>query len=121
MAHHPISPSLASSQTHTSLSLLPSPAKAGGGVQNEFMLMPDMLHFIGTTVVGLSSPLCSSCKCAELQGKVGVLRGQCEAEAEAQFTCVREAQMQKGLHGQLECMLRRLMDKASPELSEYET
>ncbi|KAJ7283796.1 hypothetical protein C8J57DRAFT_1171692 [Mycena rebaudengoi] len=126
--------------TNPRLSLPPSPAKNSSNT-SEFSLTPDVLRFLGTKVGALSAQLAAVQlahraaearaglqaaelarlvgKCAEVQGTIGVLRARRGPEAEARFARVREAQ--KGLHGRLERMLRGLMDKASPELSEYET
>ncbi|KAJ7742412.1 hypothetical protein DFH07DRAFT_980036 [Mycena maculata] len=122
------------------LSLPPSPAKAGSGA-GEFMLTPDVLRFFGTTVAALSAKMQTvqlayraadaraalqlselarlSQKCGEMEGSVDVLRGAHRAKTEERFARVKEEQ--RALHGRLERMLRGLMDRASPELSEYET
>jgi nucleoporin NUP82 len=122
------------------LSLPPSPAKGGGGTR-EFMLTPDVLRYFATTVAALSAQMQDvqlayraadaratlqqaeqtrlSQKCAEMEASVSMLRGARRAKTEDRFTRVREEQ--RALHGRLERMLRGLMDRASPELSEYET
>ncbi|KAJ7499068.1 hypothetical protein FB451DRAFT_1334620 [Mycena latifolia] len=122
------------------LSLPPSPAKAGSG-SGEFMLTPDVLRYLGTTVGVLSAQMQTvllayraadaraalqlgelarlSQKCGEMETSISVLRGARRAKTEERFTRVREEQ--RALHGRLERMLRGLMDRASPELSEYET
>ncbi|KAJ7179274.1 hypothetical protein C8R46DRAFT_1187640 [Mycena filopes] len=122
------------------LSLPPSPAKSSNG-KGEFMLTPDVLRYLGTTVAALSTQMQAvqlafhaaearaalqtaeqtrlSQKCAEMEAGVAVLRGARRAKTEERLVRVREEQ--KSLHGRLERMLRGLMDKASPELSEYET
>ncbi|KAJ6599216.1 hypothetical protein DFH09DRAFT_1356311 [Mycena vulgaris] len=122
------------------LSLPPSPAKAGTG-KGEFMLTPDVLRYLGTTVGALCAQMQTvqlayraadaraglqlgelarlSQKCGEMEATVSVLRGARRAQTEERFARVREEQ--RALHGRLERMLRGLMDRASPELSEYET
>ncbi|KAJ7179843.1 hypothetical protein C8R43DRAFT_376383 [Mycena crocata] len=121
------------------LSLPPSPVKGAGA--GEFMLTPDVLRYLGTTVGALSAQMQAvqlahraadaraglqqaeltrlTQKCAEMEGTVNVLRGARRVRTEERFTRVREEQ--RALHGRLERMLRSLMDRASPELSEYET
>ncbi|KAF8211309.1 hypothetical protein K438DRAFT_1807092 [Mycena galopus ATCC 62051] len=121
------------------LSLPPSPVKGPG--KGDFMLTPDVLRYLGTTVGALTKQMQEvqlafraadaratlqvaeqtrlAQKCAEMEASVSVLRGARRAQTEERFTKVREEQ--KALHGRLERMLRGLMDRASPDLSEYET
>ncbi|KAJ6516069.1 hypothetical protein C8R45DRAFT_855821 [Mycena sanguinolenta] len=118
------------------LSLPPSPIKG-----RDFMLTPDVLRYLGTTVAALSAQIQEVQlayraadaratlqvaeqtrlveKCAQMEAGVSALRGARRAKTEERFTKVREEQ--RALHGRLERMLRGLMDRASPELSEYET
>ncbi|KAJ7937199.1 hypothetical protein B0H13DRAFT_2226595 [Mycena leptocephala] len=113
--------------------------RAGSGLP--FMLTPDVLRYFATTVAALSAQMQDvqlayraadaratlqqaeqtrlSQKCAEMEASVSMLRGARRAKTEDRFTRVREEQ--RALHGRLERMLRGLMDRASPELSEYET
>ncbi|KAJ7047519.1 hypothetical protein C8F04DRAFT_1022301 [Mycena alexandri] len=122
------------------LSLPPSPAKGANG-KGEFMLTPDVLRYLGTTVAALSAQMQVvqlayraadaraalqsaeqtrlAQKCGEMEAAVGALRGARRARTEERVGRVREEQ--KALHGRLERMLRGLMDRASPDLSEYET
>ncbi|KAJ7699929.1 hypothetical protein B0H17DRAFT_1157979 [Mycena rosella] len=122
------------------LSLPPSPAKAGSG-PGEFMLTPDVLRYLATTVGALGAQMQAvqlayraadaraalqlgelarlSQKCGEMEAGISVLRGARRARTEERFVRVREEQ--RALHGRLERMLRGLMNRASPELSEYET
>ncbi|KAJ7904339.1 hypothetical protein B0H14DRAFT_3079228 [Mycena olivaceomarginata] len=123
------------------LSLPPSPAKGPGGGKGDFMLTPEVLRYFGTTVAALSAQMQEVQlayraadaratlqvaeqtrlveKCAEVEASVSVLRGARRAKTEERFVKVREEQ--RALHGRLERMLRGLMDRASPDLSEYET
>ncbi|KAJ7095237.1 hypothetical protein B0H15DRAFT_774867 [Mycena belliarum] len=122
------------------LSLPPSPAKAASG-NGEFMLTPDVLRYLGTTVGVLGSQMQAvmlayraaearaalqlgelsrlSQKSGEMEQTISMLRGPRRAKTEERFNRVRDEQ--RALHGRLERMLRSLMDRASPELSEYET
>ncbi|KAJ6539197.1 hypothetical protein B0H19DRAFT_1177668 [Mycena capillaripes] len=122
------------------LSLPPSPAKSGAG-KGEFMLTPDVLRYLATTVGALSAQMQDVQlafraaesrvtlqqaeqtrlvqKCAEMEASVSLLREARRTKTEERFARVREEQ--RALHGRLERMLRGLMDRASPELSEYET
>ncbi|KAJ6509962.1 hypothetical protein C8R47DRAFT_1096169 [Mycena vitilis] len=125
--------------TNPRLSLPPSPSKSGD--KGEFMLTPDVLRYLATTVGALSTQMHEVQlayraadarvtlqqaeqtrlvqKCAEMEATVSVLRGARRAKTEERVARVREEQ--RALHGRLERMLRGLMDRASPELSEYET
>ncbi|KAJ7638640.1 hypothetical protein FB45DRAFT_903426 [Roridomyces roridus] len=122
------------------LSLPPSPVKAGSG-SGEFMLTPDVLRYLGTTVSALSGQMQAvqlayraadartalqasemarlAQKCGDLETTITTLRGARRVKTEERFERVREEQ--RSLHSRLERMLRRLMDRASPDLSESET
>ncbi|KAJ7086738.1 hypothetical protein C8R44DRAFT_862052 [Mycena epipterygia] len=124
--------------TNPRLSLPPAP---GGKSNGEFMLTPDVLRYLGTTVGALGAQMQAvqlayraadaratlqlaeltrlAQKCAEMETCVSVLRGARRAQTEERFARMREEQ--RALQGRLERMLRGLMDRASPELSEYET
>ncbi|KAF7331967.1 hypothetical protein MKEN_00077000 [Mycena kentingensis (nom. inval.)] len=118
------------------LSLPPSPVKG-----KDFMLTPDVLRYLGKTVAELSAKMQEVLlayrasearvviqqneqtrlvqKCAEMEALIGKLRGPQRIQTEERFARVKEEQ--RALHARLERLLRTLMDKASPELSEYET
>ncbi|KAJ7068127.1 hypothetical protein C8F01DRAFT_592444 [Mycena amicta] len=119
------------------LSLPPSPVKGG----KDFLLTPDVLRYLGKTVAELSAKMQEvqlafrgadarvllqqneqtrlSQKCAELEATISKLQGPQRQKTEERFLRVR--QEQQSLHSRLERLLRSLMDRASPELSEYET
>nr|GAT54001.1 predicted protein [Mycena chlorophos] len=119
------------------LSLPPSPVKGS----KDFMLTPDVLRYLGKTVGELSAKMQEvllayraadaraslqqteltrlSQKCAELDATISKLRGPRRQQTEERFAKIRETQ--KALHSRLERLLRSLTDRASPELSEYET
>ncbi|KAF7301405.1 hypothetical protein MIND_00705700 [Mycena indigotica] len=119
------------------LSLPPSPTKGA----KDFMLTPEVLRYLGKTVADLTGQMQEvqlafraadsrvllqqneqtrlAQKCEELSSIIARLKGPQRQRTEERLARVQEEQ--KSLHSRLERLLRGLMDRASPELSEYET
>jgi nucleoporin NUP82 len=123
---------------------LPSNARLSlpsGSKSAEFMLTPDTLRYIGTTVAEFTSQIHEiqlahraaearatlqkheltrmSDKCRGIETVVEALKGPKRAANEERFDRVESEQ--KSLLGRLDRLLQVLMEKASPELSEHET
>ncbi|RDB22839.1 Nucleoporin nup82 [Hypsizygus marmoreus] len=118
------------------LSLPPSTIKDA-----QFMLTPDTLRYIGTTVKHLVDQMTEISvamkgaksrvdvqrmeldrmvkKCQEIRTIVDKLQGPARTAAAARFEKIQTEQ--KGLLARLDRMLQGLMERASPELSEHET
>lgn len=112
-----------------------------GSNSTEFMLTPDTLRYIGTTVAEFTTQIHEiqlaqraaearatlqkhelsrlSSKCREIESVVEALKGPKRTANEARFERIQNEQ--KILLGRLDRMLQGLMEKASPELSEHET
>lgn len=126
------------------LGLPSNPRLALPGAQNpktEFMLTPDTLRYLGTTVERFTAQIHDiqlahrtaearaalqaqelarqQHKCRELLGLIAQLRDTRHAASQEQVARVQEAQ--KALLARLDRVLQALMQKASPELSEHET
>ena len=117
------------------------PPSSSGLMNADFMLTPDTLRYIGTTVADIGAQIHEvqlayraadsrvmlqkqelmrlSNKCREMQAMVEQLRGPRHARSATRFEQIQKEQ--KVLLGRLDRMLQGLMEKASPELSEHET
>jgi len=116
---------------------LPNPSSGS----TEFMLTPDTLRFIGKTVAQITSQSAEIMlaynaamsrlalqkselarlimKCRDMGLLVERLKGPAKLDTEKRIADVQEEQ--KRLLGKYDRLLQALMEKASPELSEYET
>lgn len=123
------------------LSSLPSHPRLSLPTSQNFMLTPDTLRFIATTVTQLSGQvkeallndratgararlqaqeLLRQCeKCREMQVILDNLRDAKRVATEARLKKLQDDQ--RTLLGRLDRMLQSMMEKASPELSESET
>ncbi|KAF8897384.1 hypothetical protein BD779DRAFT_1432160 [Infundibulicybe gibba] len=117
------------------------PASGPGGGKQEFMLTPDTLRYIGSTVAHISAQihdilfayrgvqtramlqrqelLRQSSRCKALDELIAKLKAAARTNNEERFRRIQDTQ--KVLLARLDRMLQGLMEKASPELSEHET
>lgn len=119
---------------------LPGPASPDKD-QPKFMLTPDTMRYLGTTVAKFTTQInevlvankdtdrhvalqmqefkSQQVRCKEMFTLVENLKGPRHDKTQERMEKVQ--QMQKILLGRLDRLLQSLMEKASPELSEYET
>ncbi|KIM46011.1 hypothetical protein M413DRAFT_441079 [Hebeloma cylindrosporum] len=125
----------------TSFSGLPSQPKLSGSGSKEFLLTPDTLRFIGTTVGQITTQIRElefayqeaitrvkiqnqelqrqSAKCKDMENVVERLKGPGRVTVDGRLSKIQDEQ--KNLLARLDRLLQALMKKASPELSELET
>jgi len=124
----------------TSSSGLPSQPKLSAPGSKEFLLTPDTLRFIGTTVGQITTQIREleiayqeaiarvkiqnqelqrqSAKCKDMEKVVERLKGPGRVTDEGRLSEIQDEQ--KNLLARLDRLLQALMKKASPELSEHE-
>jgi nucleoporin NUP82 len=120
---------------------LPSTPRLSNSSQGEFMLTPETMRYLGTTVETFTTQIHAvqlayrgtevradlqrqefkrqQEKCREMMELVEKLKGRRSGLTQYKLNALREAQ--KGLLKRLDRVLQALMEQASPELSEFET